>query len=383
MARASRKTTTKTKADEQRLALVEDSEPAEALESVVHEDPAALAADLEVEAGPAGEDGPSIEPFPTPDEVPSIPKDVPTEQATAADPVPTASQEVIDGRVPRDVPLPFPRPPFDLEAAMKQIEAKERSATAAWSAYESANERAKGLKKDAEMEDEQLHYLIRDLRTRREDSQHSAGLLDAVGQVEGKGESVEAQKPGCAYERETGKPCPICRDAKPGDETIDRPENPLYPEHAEAAHIRASSETMRADLAAVNVFLAIDELDALDYEDAHELSAWASALHLSRTSDSSVTVPVRPALLDEACEAAEPGTERQCCRICGTTLLRESGEAYPAGALVGIECLGEMEDVEAARPVAKRGTKKSRKKIDHDAIAEEQRATEAIDEATA
>lgn len=286
-----------------------------------------------------------------------------------------------DTRVPRDVPLPFPRPPFAFEAAMQQIEAKERSSAAAWTRYESAKETASARRKEAEEEDQQLHDLIRETRDRREEAQREGGLLHALVQLEDQ-PNPEAQKPGCAFERGTGQPCPICRDAKPGDETRDEPENPLHPEHVTAAAIRAASEALRADLVAVDVYLALDELDALDYEDAHELGAWASALHISRTSDSSIVVPVRPALLDQACQAAEPGTDRQGCRVCGTTLVRASGEPYPAGALVGIDCLGA--EVEESRPVAKRGAKKSRKKIDHDAIAKEQRMTLAKDdEATA
>ncbi len=287
---------------------------------------------------------------------------------------------------PRDVPLPFPAPPYDYASALHRIALQNREVTAAREDWERAKEDASSCRKTYEREAEKLEKLIAELETQEKDAdrQQAAPLVGYIAEgAAARAENPEAKKPGCLYERETGAPCPICRDRKPGDEGRDEPANPLHPMHGEAARGQAIAEALQAKLREAGVFLDLDEIAAVitSQEDADAIAAWAGAI-VARSSGSSAPSPARPDCLGQPHEAAEPGDERQSCRVCGT-LLRDSsdnqldgGTWYPAGALVGTDCEGEPE-AEEARPVKKRGSKKGRKKHDPEAVAAEQVAAGA------
>ncbi len=113
-------------------------------------------------------------------------------------------------------------------------------------------------------------------------------------------------------------------------------------------------------LPAKNFYITEDELASVDRVDLDTLDNWL------QMSDG--VVP--PELLSKAHIAGPVGPEhgahcRRCCAALGMVTDGETTADYPEDAFVGLECDGIMR--EEARPIAKRGSKRGRKKVDHDA----------------
>jgi hypothetical protein len=349
--------------------------------------PSAETADASgAEASPRAPETATEAPADTPLEAPATETEEPVE--TQAAPSPAATDE------PKQIPL-FAPPPFDADSALHEIALKNRDMATARAAYEESKGETARLKKEWELEAKSLEDLIMTFEDRRRDADRrgaprlvatlvkgaaTAAPEDAAPQV-----NPEAVKPGCLFERETGKPCPICRDRKPGLVATDV-RNPMHPDHGYIAGELAKDEAVQRQLLEAGVHLDLQDVEDLSLGDQErdEILAWASAVVLARTADSSVTVPVRPAALGTPHEAAAAEGSSQACRVCGialwnTTDRDEAGQDfYPAGALVGTDCEGEPPQ-EEARPVAKRGSKKGRKKHEPEKIAAEQRRVAPID----
>lgn len=291
------------------------------------------------------------------------------------------------GPPPRDQRLPFPVPPFDFAAALHRIAEQNREVTAAREAWEAAKEEASSCRKAYEREAEELEKLIRELESQEKDAdrRQAAPLVGYIAEgVAAGAENAEAKKPGCAFERETGQPCPICRDSKPGHETRDDPVNPLHPMHEQTARERADCEALQAALREDNVFLDFGTIySGMTAEQRGELLGWSDSIPITAGLKPSPPAWFHPH------EAAEPGGERQTCRACGCTLWdaahqltwrgSDRSEPYPVGSLVDNDCEGEPEQ-EEARPIKKRGSKKGRKKHEPEAVAKEQTAAAEVGE---
>jgi hypothetical protein len=109
-----------------------------------------------------------------------------------------------------------------------------------------------------------------------------------------------------------------------------------------------------------NFYITEDELSGMERGDLDTLDAWLTM--------ADGVVP--PELLTRAHVAGPTGAEHGAhCTKCGAALgMRTEGETaadYPEQAFVGFECDGVMR--EEARPIKPRGSKKGRKKVDHDA----------------
>lgn len=98
-------------------------------------------------------------------------------------------------------------------------------------------------------------------------------------------------------------------------------------------------------------FLTVTELAGLSDEDRGALHTWATAKKRG---------PLYPPVLATAHVAAEPGTDGQHCAKCGALLPREEGAMpYVVKSFVGFGCVDA--EPEEARPIAKRGSKKTKK----------------------
>lgn len=238
--------------------------------------------------------------------------------------------------------IPGIHPPFDYERAQRRTEALARQVTSAEEAWDAAKEEASDCKKTFDKAVETLRTHIKETAAARQDAEYQAS------------KPASDRPRACAFERDTGKPCPICRAPTPGI----TPADPTVVQHLAAA----ASELARTDaLETADLRLVIAKVAGLELLD-ETVRGWSTPERQAVvTWLEAPTVVERPAVLGAAHEAADPAGMHQACRICGGAMPHlPDGDAqtWPIGQLVGTDCPGEPAQ-EAARPTAKRHRKRS------------------------
>lgn len=271
---------------------------------------------------------------------------------TAAEAFAKAGQELeadLAGDAARPVyqpSIPGIHPPFDWRRAQLTTESLETNVASAERLWESAKKTAAACKSDFDDAVSALREHIQETHRARVDAEFQARRPASepapAGEVD-----VEA----CAFERETGKPCPICRNPvagiRPADNTI-------------LGHVAAAAVTLQANdqLEAAGlrrVILALAGVELLE-ETVRGWSAVERAQVLRYLEAPGVVK--RPEILGTAHEAADPSGQKQACRICGAPMpfLPDDTKTWPIGQKVGTDCPGEP-GIEPARPPTKRHAK--------------------------
>lgn len=156
----------------------------------------------------------------------------------------------------------------------------------------------------------------------------------------------------------------ICRyrDRSRGVKVEQPPLKTLDPAESIAARDTAL-QSLSFALLGRQCFIEVADLATLSDQDRGALQAWATSTKKG---------PVLPMVLATAHVAREDGI---ACRKCGLVFFRGPDDPlFAAQSLHGLDCKGV--DLEDARPVKKRGSKKA-KKIDHDAERQQQTTDKA------
>ena len=131
-----------------------------------------------------------------------------------------------------------------------------------------------------------------------------------------------------------------------------------------AASIAARDSALQAlsfALLGRQCFIEVADLAKLSDQDRGVLHAWATTTKKG---------PILPFVLGSAHVADHLTPEGQCCTKCGYKFPRDKYETpFLAGSRIGLDCMGA--NLDEARPIAKRGSKKT-KKVDHDGERAEQ-----------
>jgi len=278
-------------------------------------------------------------------------------------------------------------PSGSLEAMLRDIARKNHEVTAARREWEGLKGDAAEAKKTYDALAKQLSDLIDRCADKAEATEGGRQpYLRPVDEPEAPS-GPTAPADGCAFERDHGIPCAICRGlagaevpTAPGDvEAIP----PSHARHVAVAE-RFSLERLAALLEQRQVFVDWQELNTLDRLDVEGLASWCA--------ETEVRLVPPPVLVRRAhvAEAPTPGDPRaQRCGICGTVLLNgdnlpggddPSRQAwFPTAAYVGLDCEGarpaevatprppvgdapDPTEPETARILPMRGAKKRRKK---------------------
>jgi hypothetical protein len=256
--------------------------------------------------------------------------------------------------------LPFPSPPFNYEGALHEIFEKQQAVAILEGKFNDADERRKKAKAALDEGHSQLSDLIATLQEREQDRLHEIARREAAA-VAGHPEDTTLVR--CAWElAHPDEQCPVCLDpveaegAGCGDTARD---SSLHVEAVERfIHQRQTSAIVDRLSEEARLVLTEATVSAWSEEDRSAVFTWAGAPDASP----------RPAILGTAHVAGSStisesaGDTFQCCRECGARLLSyrtgsdEKVEFYPAGTLVGSDCIGAKEPAR----YAKRGKKKAK-----------------------
>lgn len=255
-----------------------------------------------------------------------------TREATAAATEEPASGEMLEeplfaAPAPR---LPFPAPPFDAAAAFDRICSKRHAVKALRVTWEKKAAQAKESKAELEAGQEELEELI---------DKYEQEKLEAIASVTPRLVPKPAEKTDgtllCAFEKQAGEPCPICRNS--GELVI----GPESEEHRQAAEQRFNAgrsvnvELMTAaEKAGWN--LTLDTIEGFSAEQRERLQAWI---------DHGGDVPAilgRPHIADEAGSSVQP------CKVCGNVLVDITvNEPFLLADKVGVDCEGPADETVA------------------------------------
>lgn len=246
--------------------------------------------------------------------------------------------------------IPGILPPFDWRRAQLTTESLEETVASCERTWDAAKKEATEAKKEFDEAVDTLRAHIQAMHRQRVDSEYQDRKPDAQTAPEDVVQAV-----GCAFERATGKPCPICRNPRegltPADNTI-------------PAHVAASAVLSQANdqLEASGLRAVIRELAGVELQE-DTVRGWSAVeraqvlQHLELPIDTE-----RPPHLGIPHEAAEPAGSKQACRICGAPMpfLPEDDKTWPIGQKVGADCQGDpAADAEPTRTVKPRHAKKT------------------------
>lgn len=162
-------------------------------------------------------------------------------------------------------------------------------------------------------------------------------------------------------------------DADGDDDDDDRPSRSATIWDEGAATSTDTLQTLSFALLGKQCFLDVVQLATLTDAEREDLAKWAKAKK----------GPVWPPALGRSHVAAAPPADgRQVCRKCGLVLHGDRDPVDPPfveGSIIGLDCAGV--DLEESRPIAKRGSKKT-KKVDPE-TERRQQAADAAQRATA
>ncbi len=252
----------------------------------------------------------------------------------AADQLP--ADQVATPRQPR---IPGLTPAFNFEAAFHSIIDQRAEVRRAKAIHESKHKDAQRAKKTADEAQDELSKLEDEYAERAEEREH--GDDAGAGGLQG-----------CAYERETGKPCTICPQladiATRGKLTIADQVN-IALEHARSQIYPNATDLAALVTASAGIYVRREDVKPWDLVTVGFVLEWLAA----------PTSVEKPPIMGRSHIVGELGAGCVNCGALLTPLAAAHGlEAWPVGAVVGIDCQGPPE-VEEARPTAKRH--KSRK----------------------
>lgn len=232
---------------------------------------------------------------------------------------------------PNDRPLPFEPPEFDMEAALVEIANKSRLVAALEADWEGCKEETSQAKKRLERAERELRDFIAEIDDKRR-AQERLLTQPYLAPVD------DAPKPrGCAYERSTGRPCPVCRvkagEAAPAVEDVE-------------THARAEAEECGELLQLVNVHIGADVIATWSREEREAVEAYAGAIKAELDGQADAVIPERPAVLGTQHVALEAADGEQRCKVCAAVIAKPEGDddvlwSYDLGALVGVDCAGD------------------------------------------
>lgn len=271
--------------------------------------------------------------------------------------------------------IPGIRPPFDWRRAQLATESLEESVASAERIWEAAKKETSKAKSEFDDAVEALRNHIQETHRERVDAEFQNRT--AAEGAPAPADAVNAAA--CAFERTTGKPCPICRNpvdgVTPADNTI-------------VAHVASAAVTSQANnhLEALGLRDVIREVAGVELHD-DTVRGWSAVERAQVLAHLEMPGVVdRPPHLGTAHEAADHAApNKQACRICGAPMpfLPPEDDHWPIGQKVGVDCLGEPGSDLARAPKAthtdKAKAKRSRKK-DHAAEQKAEGAQKAADE---
>lgn len=226
--------------------------------------------------------------------------------------------------------IPGILPAFDWRRAQLLTESLEETVASAERVWEALKKQTAGAKSDFDDAVESLRTHIQQTHRARVDAEFQTSRTDSTAPAD----VVDASA--CAFERTTGKPCPICRNPREG----------LIPaDNTTSAHVAGAAVNSQASdqLEASGLRAVIRELSGVELQE-DTVRGWSAVERAQVLAFLELPLDsVRPPQLGTPHEAAEPAGSKQACRICGAPMpfLPEDEKTWPIGQHVGIDCPGE------------------------------------------